>query len=143
MWVRYVDDTFVIWPHGEAELESFHNHINNQHSNIKFTKEVERKSSIPFLDVLVNRKGPRLLTTVYHKPTHTNRYINYNSNHYPRVLRSTLLCLKDRANKICKQKVQSRGDIATPRNFPGKRLPKVTHQTTPLSESQGDSNNIK
>ena len=24
MWVRYVDDTFVLWPHKEDELETFH-----------------------------------------------------------------------------------------------------------------------
>ena len=101
MWLRYVDDTFVIWPHSEAELESFHNHINNQHTTIKSTKEEEENDCIPFLDVLVSRKDSQLCTTVYHKPTHTNRYINYNSNHHPRVLRSTLLCLKDRAHKIC------------------------------------------
>ena len=29
MWVRYVDDTFVIWPHGQQELHVFHEHLNN------------------------------------------------------------------------------------------------------------------
>ena len=24
MWVRYVDDTFVLWPHKEDELDTFH-----------------------------------------------------------------------------------------------------------------------
>ena len=28
LWVRYVDDTFVLWPHGEDELEKFHLHLN-------------------------------------------------------------------------------------------------------------------
>ena len=28
LWLRYVDDTFVIWPHGEQELQSFHAHLN-------------------------------------------------------------------------------------------------------------------
>ena len=35
VWLRYVDDTFVIWPHGEDELDTFHNHLNNQHPSIQ------------------------------------------------------------------------------------------------------------
>ena len=31
MWVRYVDDTFVLWPHKEDELEQ---HLNSQHPSI-------------------------------------------------------------------------------------------------------------
>ena len=33
LWVRYVDDTFVLWPHGEHELEKFHLHLNKQHQS--------------------------------------------------------------------------------------------------------------
>ena len=29
-WIRYVDDTFVIWPHGSTALERFHRHLNEQ-----------------------------------------------------------------------------------------------------------------
>ena len=28
LWLHYVDDTFVIWPHGPEELQWFHEHIN-------------------------------------------------------------------------------------------------------------------
>ena len=28
LWLRYVDDAFVIWPHGEEELQLFHTHLN-------------------------------------------------------------------------------------------------------------------
>ena len=37
MWIRYVDDTFVLWPHGDEKLEQFHQHLNNQHPQIQFT----------------------------------------------------------------------------------------------------------
>ena len=33
-WFRYVDDTFVIWPHGKQELGQFLNHLNGIHKNI-------------------------------------------------------------------------------------------------------------
>jgi hypothetical protein len=41
--------------------------------------EIELNSSIPFLDVLVNRKEMPLATKVYGKLAHTGRYININS----------------------------------------------------------------
>jgi hypothetical protein len=43
-WYRYVDDTFVVWPHGEEELHHFLIHLNNIHPNIKFMMEVEKTS---------------------------------------------------------------------------------------------------
>ena len=80
-WVRYVDNTFIIWTHEDAELNSFHDHLNS----IQFTKEEEVDGKIPFLDVLVVRKTGGISTTVYRKPTHTNRYIHYSSHHPPSV----------------------------------------------------------
>ena len=46
LWLRYVDDTFVIWLHGQEELEHFHEHLNMQHQNIKFTVEVEEDNKL-------------------------------------------------------------------------------------------------
>ena len=33
-WLRYVDDTFVLWPHSAHDLDKFHKHLNNQNSSI-------------------------------------------------------------------------------------------------------------
>ena len=51
LWLRYVDDTFVVWPHGQEKLDSFHEHLNTQHRNIKFTVEHEKENKLAFLDV--------------------------------------------------------------------------------------------
>uniref|UniRef100_UPI001AE043E5 reverse transcriptase domain-containing protein n=1 Tax=Chryseobacterium sp. RR2-3-20 TaxID=2787626 RepID=UPI001AE043E5 len=73
LWLRYVDDTFVIWPHGEAKLYEFLNHLNSQHQRIQFTMEIEENNQLPFLDVLVIKKpNGRLGHTVYRKKIHTN-----------------------------------------------------------------------
>jgi retron-type reverse transcriptase len=40
-WYRYVDDTSVIWPHGQDKLLEFLDHLNGLHENIKFTMEIE------------------------------------------------------------------------------------------------------
>jgi hypothetical protein len=71
LWLRYVDDTFVIWPHGVDGLQNFLTHLNNLRSSIQFTMEIESEGAIRFLDVLVIRKGTALTTKVYKKPTHT------------------------------------------------------------------------
>ena len=34
MWRRYVDDVFVIWPHGDQQLEEFHLHLNGLNPSI-------------------------------------------------------------------------------------------------------------
>ena len=80
MLVRYVDDTFIIWPHGPETLSDFHDHLNQQNPAIQFTIEEEKEDKIAFLDVQVKRKTTRLgrLCTVSRRtqtdtsiPTHT------------------------------------------------------------------------
>ena len=47
LWTRYVDDTFIIWPHGPPQLQRFHEHLNQQCPNIQFTMETEDDGKIP------------------------------------------------------------------------------------------------
>lgn len=57
--------------------------FNNQHSNIKFTMEIENNNSLLFLHVLVKRfPNGRLDYSVYRKSTYTDRYLNANSHHH-------------------------------------------------------------
>lgn len=44
-----------------------------------FTVEIVSNNSLPFLEVLVNKNNNRLISTVYRKPIHTVRYLNYES----------------------------------------------------------------
>ena len=55
-WKCFVDETDVVWQHGEENLNKFFSHLNNLRSTIKFTMEIEKDMSLPFLDVLVSRK---------------------------------------------------------------------------------------
>ena len=100
-WLRYVDDTFVTWKAGKDKLEEFLNHLNSLRSSISFTMELEEDGQLPFLDVLVKRRGGGLSTTVFRKKTHTDRYIHYTSNHHPKTKLGVIKCLKARAEKIC------------------------------------------
>ena len=75
---RYVDDIFVLFrsPH---HLEKFNEYLNTKHANIKFTSEKEVNGSLPFLDVLILRNKKGFTTAVYHKPTFSGVYSNFNS----------------------------------------------------------------
>lgn len=100
-WVHYMDNTFVIWPHNERKLEKFLEHLSTQRDPIEFTMELESDGVIPFLDVNVGREKGRLRTSVHRKKTHTDRYLHFNSNHYPQTKTGIISCLRDHAEKIC------------------------------------------
>ena len=58
--------------------------------------------TIPFLDVLlVIQEDGSLGHKVYGKPTHTDRYLHYNSFHYPSIKNSVCKTLINRAKTIC------------------------------------------
>ena len=79
-WKRYVDDTLCALK--TEEVDKFHCHINSIEDTIQFTIEKESESHIAFLDVLISRRPDKTLTTtVYRKPTHTDKYLDFKSNH--------------------------------------------------------------
>lgn len=39
---KYVDDTLLLWPHGEQKLKEFVRALNEVHRNIKFTVKMEQ-----------------------------------------------------------------------------------------------------
>jgi hypothetical protein len=81
LFVRYVDDIFIIWPEDISPLEELLAHFNSFYATTKFTVEREKDASIPFLDVKVTRKNGKVTTEVYRKPTDTGLYLQYDSNH--------------------------------------------------------------
>lgn len=90
IWLHSVDNTFVIWPHGQMALGEFHSHLNSQNTDIQFTMEEESEGELPFLDMLVKRDGSKVITKVYRKPTYADGYIHF-SHHHPRVLYGTFM----------------------------------------------------
>lgn len=65
--------------------------FDSQHRNIKFTIEIEENGCLPFLDSLIIRnQNVTLGHIVYHKPMHTNLYLNNLSNHHPAQKRSVV-----------------------------------------------------
>ena len=79
IWLRYIDDTFVVLK--KTELVFLNKFVNDIEDSVKFTVEQEVGNAIPFLDVLIIRNNGQLTTKAYRKPTHTTRYLNFNSCH--------------------------------------------------------------
>ena len=131
LWRRYVDDTFVIWPHGQEELHRFLQHLNDLHPNIHFTMEEENECTLSFLDVLITRSSTSLFTSVYRKPTHTERYIPFNSHHHPKTITGVLRCMKNRAPRIQGPRTASSGG-----RVPGKWLSCQTCEEDSVSTTQ-------
>ena len=79
-WKRYVDDTCCIL---RSDLvDDFHSHLNTIETTIQFTLEIEAQAQLPFLDVLILRNPDKFIdTTVFRKPTHTNKYLDFSSHH--------------------------------------------------------------
>ena len=99
LWLRYVDDTFTAVH--KDEIDEFHDHLNEQNADIQFTREVEEDGKLPFLDCLVSRDENTLRTTVYRKPTHTDRLLDESSYNPTSHKATTIKTLTRRAQLVC------------------------------------------
>ena len=99
-WLRYVDDVLTIVKKGTRD--SLLNYLNSIDPNIKFTIEPpNEQGAIPFLDTFPRTSGNKILTSVYRKPIHTDRYLDFNSNHPKSAKRAVVRALTDRAKNVC------------------------------------------
>lgn len=100
-WKRFFDETNIKWTHGIAEFEKLFNHLNSISYEIKFTMELQEKSSIPFLCVLVIKKEDGTLGhQVFRKKTHNEGYVHAESYHNPSQKFGVLNSLIVRALRI-------------------------------------------
>ena len=117
LWLRYVDNTFCIL--NKDHINDFHSHFNSICSHIQFTIEKEHNFSLPFLDVLVKRNSRNdnttthsfLSTTIYRKPTHTNRYLHYTSHHPKHQKLTVAKILLSRINTHITDKTEKHSEL--------------------------------
>lgn len=79
-WGRYVDDVLAIIP-DDFDLPDFLAFINSFFPSLKFTIEMEKDKTIPFLDILIERLGNSFKFRVYRKPSNSNSYLHFFSYH--------------------------------------------------------------
>ena len=101
-WFRFVDDTFVIWPNGQEELDKFLTYLNSLHENIQVHNGEREKRHSSLSGCSSDQEGGWQLGTHHiQENSHTNRYLHADSNHHPAVKKGILNSLVTRAEKIC------------------------------------------
>ena len=79
MFLRFIDDLFMIWTGSEQELLDFMNDLNKKRPSIKFEFKYSQ-TKIEFLDVLVYKDQNNILqTTIYSKQTDQQNYLDAQS----------------------------------------------------------------
>ena len=101
LWKRFVDDTFTIIK--KDNRNSFLQHLNSIHPNIKFTCEETRcDGSMSFFNILITpEEDGSLKTSVYRKPVHTDLYLQWDSHHTIPSKYSVPGTLYRRAKTVC------------------------------------------
>ena len=122
-WKRYVDDIFSIIPKGKREVKL--QYLNSIDPHTKFTVEQPNmEGGIPFLDIFPKPKGEGIAVFVYRKPTHMDRYLDFNSSHPISAKRAVVRVLMDRANNVCSsreilaKKVEHLSKVLCYNNYP-------------------------
>ena len=106
-------------------------HINSYYPSIRFTVEIEDNSSLPFLDVLVNKEGIHFFTGLFRKQTFTGLYTDFASLSSIRYKINLVRILIFRAFHICSSFVNFHKEIVKIKQillanfFPGSLTDKV------------------
>ena len=95
-WSRFLDDCEILLDKSVVKPEELLEVLNSINVYIKFTMDYS-DTEIPFLDILIKRDS-NIWMDLYHKPTDTQRYVPFNSNHPPHCKRNIPFTL---ARRIC------------------------------------------
>ena len=100
LYRRYFDDAFLLF-RSEDHIELFHNYMNSQHGNIKFTIEHELEGRLPFIGITISHNDLRFSTTVYHKSTETGLGMKFTSFNRSSFKSNSIMTLIHRCFAIC------------------------------------------
>ena len=97
---RYVDDVFSIIPKGN--WDKMLQYLNSIDPHITFTiEQPNEEGGIPFLDTFPKPQGGGIAVSVYRNPTHTDRYLDFNSSHPISAKRAVVRALMGRPENVC------------------------------------------
>ena len=81
LFLRYIDDIFMVWTKSEKQLKDFMSELNQKHPSIKFDYKFDCKQ-IEFLDTLVYiDQQNKLQTTLFRKSSDRQNFLNAKSEH--------------------------------------------------------------
>ena len=89
LYLRYIDDIFMIWTGTKQELLTFLEKLNSRHKTFKLEHNISN-STISFLDTLIYKdKNNTLQPTLYRKPTDQQSYLHAHPD-YPKSLKRSI-----------------------------------------------------
>uniref|UniRef100_A0A8C3SHY8 Progestin and adipoQ receptor family member 3 n=1 Tax=Chelydra serpentina TaxID=8475 RepID=A0A8C3SHY8_CHESE len=100
LYLRYIDDIFIIWTHGKETLEEFHHDFNSFHPTINLSLDQSTRE-VHFLDTTVQLSDGHINNTLYRKPTDRYAYLHASSFHPGHTTRSIVYSQALRYNRIC------------------------------------------
>lgn len=100
--IKYVDDLFAIIK--ATDQNKILDELNNYHTRIKFTLEIEEGGQINFLDTKIHKTNSQFIIDWHTKPYSSGRLINFHSNHPRYQIMNTAKNLIDKVLKISDQK---------------------------------------
>ena len=99
-WLRYLDDIFFIWMHGELELKTFMERLNNFLWNLQFTYESSKKR-VTFLDLNVSLQNGSITIDLHNKSTDCHQYLHCSFSHPYHIKNSIIYSQTSRLSNIC------------------------------------------
>ena len=89
LYLRYIDDIFMIWKGTKSELMTFIKELNKKHKTIKFEFQIPPRK-IAFLDTMLYKdKDNSIQTTFCRKPTDEPAF-SYAKSEQPRSLKNSI-----------------------------------------------------
>ena len=145
LWKRMRDDVLIVWKKCVSfDLQDLKTYLNSIEERVQWTMDLEERRQLPFTDILISRKDDKLITKVYRKATHTNKYINWRSCNAKEVLIGTMKTLIFRAYKLCdlpedlKEELLFLKDTFIANDFPPKVVDRVFASYKPDQKEENE-----
>lgn len=125
IWLRYIDDIFIVWQGTPEQLETFHKYLNHATTSISLSLD-SSPHSFAFLDVLVKITDNCFSFDIYSKPTDRNSLLAFSSCHSPSLIRSLPLSQFMRVKRIVSDPIQAQELLTNMKNkFLTRRYPQT------------------
>ena len=111
-WVRLVDDTFFNWTGTIDDLHRFKDFLNSLYGPIKWTMEIEENNTFHIFDIQLHRIGDKIETSVYRKPSASDRYLHFTSAQALHERLAAIHTLTKRAHDYCSTKALLEAELS-------------------------------
>lgn len=149
IWLRFLDDIFMVWNDSMENLQIFIDKINNFHPSIKFTYNISQ-TSVSFLDVVASKgKSLDIVTDVFVKETNVHQYLEYTSSHpkscksgipFSQAKRYRRIISDDKHFKECLPVLRQ---YFIDRKYPPSVVDSALHKVSSLSQNEALKNSEK